>query len=266
MRSLLVLLLCTVFNSALAAPLPESLVQGGLIIAKAEKHQRVFVDDRELTLSPQGFYVFGVGRDAGPKVTVKIVEQQQTVRSKDIEIIQRDYDIQRIDGLASSMVTPPKAVLSRIKDDNYRVAMARRTESTEQGFLQPFIWPAEGRLSGIYGSQRVLNGVPKRPHYGLDVAAPVGTPVVSPSDGVVTLADDDMYYSGGTLIVDHGFGISSTFIHLDKIHVVVGQRVKQGQRIADVGVTGRVTGAHLDWRVNWFSERLDPQLLVPKRQ
>jgi murein DD-endopeptidase MepM/ murein hydrolase activator NlpD len=127
----------------------------------------------------------------------------------------------------------------------------------------PFIWPVTGRISGVYGSQRILNGKPKRPHYGVDIAAPTGTPVKAPADGVVSLVHNDMFYSGGTLIVDHGHGLSTTYMHLHKILVKKGQRVKQGDVIAQVGATGRVTGPHLHWGMNWFDTRLDPSLLVP---
>lgn len=129
--------------------------------------------------------------------------------------------------------------------------------------MQDFIWPAKGRLSGFYGSQRVLNGDPKRPHYGVDVAAPTGTEVVAPADGVVRLAHPDLFFSGGTIIIDHGFGVNSTFLHLSSVDVEVGEPVKQGDFIGRIGATGRATGPHLDWRINWLNHRLDPQLLVP---
>ena len=153
----------------------------------------------------------------------------------------------------------------RIRQDNVLLGKARKIQTDNANFMQDFIWPAQGPISGVYGSQRVFNGEPKNPHYGLDVAAPVGTPVYAPAGGVVTLWVSDMYYSGGTMIIDHGLGVSSTFLHLSKSHVAEGDTVEQGQLVAEIGATGRVTGAHLDWRINWFSERLDPQLLVPTR-
>jgi len=155
-------------------------------------------------------------------------------------------------------------VRSRGLGDVYKrqIAKARATRSQLSDFLDDFILPAQGRISGVYGSQRVFNGEPRRPHFGLDVANKVGTPVIAPVGGIITLAEDDMYYSGGTLIMDHGFGVSSTFIHLSKIHVTAGQRVEKGELIAEIGATGRVTGPHLDWRVNWYRERLDPALLL----
>lgn len=145
------------------------------------------------------------------------------------------------------------------------VKQARDRIELDTAFAQDFIWPAVGPISGVYGSRRILNGEPRRPHYGVDVAGPVGQPVYAPADGLVTLYVPDMYYSGGTMIIDHGYGISSTFLHLSKEHVEVGQRVKQGDLIAEIGATGRVTGPHLDWRMNWFEKRVDPQLLVPSQ-
>ena len=180
-----------------------------------------------------------------------------------IEVAPREYRIQRIDGLPREKVTPPEAVLARIREEGARVAAARANDDPRTDFRDGFVWPLTGRISGVYGSQRVLNGEPRRPHFGVDVAAPTGTPVAAPADAVVRLADDDLYFSGGTLIMDHGHGLTSTFIHLSKILVEPGQRVRQGEVVAEVGATGRATGPHLDWRMNLFDARLDPQLLTP---
>ena len=161
------------------------------------------------------------------------------------------------------MVTPPKTVLDRIKRENRLIKKARSEDSAVPHFLRGWQWPAKGRISGVYGSQRILNGKPRRPHYGIDIAAPVGTPIVAPSDGIVRLAERDLYYTGGTIILDHGHGLSSAFLHMQRVTVKPGQMVKQGQKIGTLGSTGRSTGPHLDWRINLFGARLDPQLLVP---
>ena len=126
-----------------------------------------------------------------------------------------------------------------------------------------FQWPVEGRISGVYGSQRILNGIPKRPHFGIDIAAPAGTPIRAPAVGLVTLAADDHYYTGGTVILDHGHGLTSAFLHLQEVRVAPGQTVAQGEVIGTLGATGRATGPHLDWRINWFDQRLDPAFFVP---
>jgi murein DD-endopeptidase MepM/ murein hydrolase activator NlpD len=238
--------------------------QGGMLTGKIDPSSKLLLNQKEVNVGQQGHFVIGFGRDAA-------LEQQLTVikngsqRTITLQLSAREYNIQKIEGVAQKYVSPPEAVLQRIAEDNRRIASARATDTDRLDFMQPFVWPADGPISGVYGSQRVFNGVPKRPHFGLDVAGPTGTDVVAPADGRVLLWVADMYYSGGTLILDHGFGISSTFIHLSKSLVRQGDEVRQGDKIAEIGDTGRTTGPHLDWRINWFSERLDPQLLVPAR-
>jgi murein DD-endopeptidase MepM/ murein hydrolase activator NlpD len=175
----------------------------------------------------------------------------------------RVYDIQRIDGLPPRMVTPPESVLARIKRENAKIHAARMNDRAEPFFEKGWVWPAKGRISGVYGSQRILNGKARRPHFGVDVAAPVGVKVIAPSDGVVVLAESSLYYTGGTIILDHGHGLTSAFLHMSALAVKAGQRVQQGDLLGAVGATGRATGPHLDWRINWFDRRLDPALLAP---
>ncbi len=153
-------------------------------------------------------------------------------------------------------------MLSRIRKEAEQVREARVPDTDQEDFFNGFGWPVKGRISGVYGSQRVYNGKPGRPHYGLDIAVPTGTPVAAPADGIVRLVDSDLYYSGGTIIIDHGHGLFSSFLHLSKVSVKGGTTIKRGQIIGEVGATGRVTGAHLDWRYNWFDKRLDPALLT----
>ena len=168
-----------------------------------------------------------------------------------------------MDGVPQNTVTPPPELTERIRREANMVAVARKRRDLRNDWASGFIWPAQGRLSGFYGSQRVLNGVPKRPHYGLDVAAPEGTPVIAPAAGVVTLAEADLFYSGGTIIIDHGHGLSSSFLHMSAVTVSSGQRVEQGDTIGAIGASGRASGPHLDWRMNWLNQRIDPQFLVP---
>ncbi|MFT6898004.1 MAG: murein DD-endopeptidase MepM/ murein hydrolase activator NlpD [Paraglaciecola sp.] len=241
------------------------LTQGSLIRGTVPPGSQVWLNDRSLQVSRQGLFVFGVGRDAKLNQRLKWTDSQGLSHKQNIQLIAREYDIQRIEGLPQSMVSPPQEVLERIRNDNVQVAQARSLRDERTDFSEEFIWPAAGPISGVYGSQRVLNGQPKRPHYGVDVAAPTGTAVYAPAGGIVSLFVPDMYYSGGTMIIDHGFAVSSTFLHLSKGHVKTGDVVKQGQLVAEIGATGRVTGAHLDWRINWADQRLDPALLVPAR-
>ena len=174
---------------------------------------------------------------------------------------QRDYKIQRIDGLKSAMVTPPASVLARIKADGEAVRAARKIDTPLGDFWQGFDWPAHGRISGVYGSQRILNGQPRQPHYGIDIASPLGTPVYAPANGRITLVKD-LYFSGWTIVMAHGLGVNSSFLHLDETMVKSGAFVKRGQIIGTIGATGRATGPHLDWRIDWQGRRIDPGLLV----
>jgi murein DD-endopeptidase MepM/ murein hydrolase activator NlpD len=241
------------------------MTQGSLIRGQVPADFKVWLNDKPIKVSPEGYFAFGFGRDADPTQQLTWLDSQNNTHSKELKLSVRTYDIQKIEGIPSKYVSPPKEVSARIKKDNQQVAKARTLNDERVDFYQEFIWPAEGPISGVYGSQRVFNGTPKRPHFGVDVAGPTGTPVYAPADGIVTLFVPDMYYSGGTMIIDHGHGISSTFLHLSKGHVKAGKPIKQGELVAEIGATGRVTGAHLDWRINWFKERLDPALLVPKR-
>ncbi len=259
------LLLLSFQLAASEIKLNGELTQGSLIRGQLPAGSQLWLNEQQVKVSADGYFAFGFGRDTLLKQKLSWQTPEGEKQSKQLELTKRTYQEQRIEGVASKYVSPPEEVLKRIRQDNQQVAQARKTDRDETEFTQDFIWPAEGPISGVYGSRRVFNGVPKRPHFGIDVAAPTGTPVYAPADGLVTLFVPDMYYSGGTMIIDHGHGVSSTFLHLSKGHVKAGTYVKQGDLVADIGATGRVTGAHLDWRINWFKERLDPGLLVPKR-
>ncbi len=239
-----------------------SLEQGGLIWATVELGSTVSLDGKSVPVADNGLFVAGFDRDAKPSAALKVCNPAGACENQVLSIAQRSYDIQRVNGVPQQTVTPPASVLERIRREGALVSAARSQFSTRQDFVKEFTWPLLGPITGVFGSQRVYNGSPGRPHYGLDIAAPTGTRVSAPIDGVVTLAYPDMFYSGGTLIIDHGLGVSSTFIHLSKILVEEGQVVQQGDAIAEVGATGRATGPHLDWRINWADRRLDPALII----
>jgi murein DD-endopeptidase MepM/ murein hydrolase activator NlpD len=184
------------------------------------------------------------------------------VHERAITVEQREYDIQRIDGIPPRFVSPPEETLARIRAEGRVKAAAYTSRDPAPGFASGFVMPAEGRISGVYGSQRYYNGEPRRPHYGLDIAAPTGTEVRAPADGVVTLADADMYYEGGLIFIDHGQGFTSGFLHMSAVSVAVGDRVAQGDVIGEVGAGGRSTGAHLDWRIKWHNRYIDPALTL----
>ncbi|MEW9796839.1 M23 family metallopeptidase [Alteromonas sp. CYL-A6] len=237
------------------------LTQGSLVRGQVPADARVFLDEQPVLVNPQGKFVIGFERDDSLEHTLRVDFADGTSLNRALYLTKRDYNIQRIDGLEPAMVTPPESVLARIRDDSAKVARARAAVSDSDAVFTRFIWPSTGPITGVYGSQRVLNGKPKRPHFGVDIGGPTGTPVVAPVDGTVTLADD-LYYSGNTVIIDHGMGVYSTFLHLDSIDVSVGDTVSQGDLIGAIGATGRATGPHLDWRINLGKMRLDPQLLV----
>lgn len=237
-------------------------IQGGLIIGQAPPGSRVSLDGEAVMVSQEGLFVIGFDRDE-TGVRRLVVEPPGAARAtRELAIQTREYDIERVDGLPPQTVTPDPEAAERIRREAAMVASARSRRDPRIDFAEPFAWPASGRISGVYGSQRILNGEPRRPHFGLDIAAPTGTPVYAPADGLVTLAHDDMYFSGGTLIIDHGHGLSSSFLHLSEILVEAGQRVEQGDLIARIGASGRASGPHLDWRMNWLDRRVDPQRLV----
>ncbi|MCG7984159.1 MAG: M23 family metallopeptidase [Candidatus Thiodiazotropha lotti] len=259
----LLVLLLMVLRPAVAMTLEGDYVQGGMLIGQVEPGSQVSVNGKSVKVSKTGEFLVGFDRDAPLQHKLVVSRDGQPRQTRQFTIKAREYQIQRIDGLPPSKVTPPKRNWERIKKEVALVKQARKLNEDRTDFLNGFIWPSKGVISGVFGSQRILNGKPKRPHYGVDVAAPVGTLVVAPADGVVTLAHVDMFYSGGTLIIDHGLQLSSSFLHLHKILVQEGQVVMQGEPIAEIGATGRVTGPHLDWRMNLRAARIDPQLLVP---
>jgi len=232
-------------------------IQGHFILGKTDPNAKIIVGKKEVKISKDGFFVFGIDRDRKFDLTfTKILNKKKSIITK--TVLKRKYNIQRIDGLAESKVTPPESVYKRIKKENNAIGEARAINSNLSFFKDKFIMPVEGIISGVYGSQRILNGKPKWPHYGIDIAAKQGTMIKSSGTGIVTMAEDDLYYTGGTIIMDHGHGISTIYSHLENILVLVGDKINQGDVIGTVGSTGRSTGPHLDFRINWFQTRLDP--------
>ena len=243
--------------------LPDRVRQGELVIGRVPPGSQVEIGGRPVRVAPEGWFAFGVGRDDAAVQAVSVRFPDGGTHQARVQVTARDWRIERVDGLPPSTVSPDPALARRIAREQALVAAARERDDPRTVFLQPFQWPVRGRVSGVYGSQRILNGEPRSPHYGLDVAAPTGTPLKAPVAGVVILAEPDFYLTGGTLTLDHGHGVSSTFIHLSRIDVAVGERVGQGQVLGAVGATGRATGPHMHWGMNWFEVRLDPQLLLP---
>jgi murein DD-endopeptidase MepM/ murein hydrolase activator NlpD len=247
--------------------LPQTAPQGALIIGAADPAAEVEVDGRRLRVSPAGRYVFGIGRDAQGSVVVAIRSTGAGAVQQRIAVTPRDWPVERIVGAPPATVNPPPEVAARIAREQAQVDAARARDDARDDYAQRFIWPVQGRISGRFGNQRVYvlpddSEAPKAPHSGMDIAAPAGTPVLAPAAGVVTFASPDLYLTGGTVLLDHGHGVSSNFLHLSRIDVQVGMRVAQGQVIGAVGATGRATGPHLHWGMNWFDVRVDPLLVL----
>ena len=236
-------------------------LQGHYIIGQTDPSAQIIIGKKEVKVSDDGFFVFGIDRDR--KFDLTITKIQDGKKEKIIKkVLKRKYNIQRIDGLEESKVTPPESVYKRIKEENNKIGKARAINSSLPFFKNQFIMPVEGIISGVYGSQRILNGKPRWPHYGIDIAAKQGTMIKSSGSGVVTMAEADLYYTGGTIIMDHGHGISTIYSHLESVMVSVGDKINQGDVIGTVGSTGRSTGPHLDFRLNWFQTRLDPMSVL----
>jgi murein DD-endopeptidase MepM/ murein hydrolase activator NlpD len=231
--------------------------QGGMLLGEGAAGQRLTLDGTALRVSPSGLFVFGFGRDHGARSTLSVNGAPRV-----IEVTPRQWDVQHITGLPPAQVTPDAATLERIRAERARLAAVRGTDSAATHFAAPMQWPARGRISGVFGSQRVLNGQPRQPHFGLDVAGPVGTPIVAALAGRVTLAAE-FHFFGQLLVLDHGHGVNTLYAHLSRMLVREGQEVAQGAPIAEMGATGRVTGPHLHFSLSWYRVWLDPQPLLP---
>ncbi len=241
--------------------LPSSASQGALVIGRVAAGTQVKLRGNPLRVGPDGTVVFGIGRDETGPLSIQLEDADGRVVIRQLRVTPRDWPVERINGVPAASVNPPPVLAARIQREQAQVSTARERNDAREDFLAPFVWPARGRISGRFGNQRIYNGEPRAPHSGMDIAVPVGTPVVAPADGIVTFAEPNLYLTGGTILLDHGFGLSSNFLHLSALQVRVGDHVRQGQRIGSSGMTGRATGPHLHWGFNWLGTRLDPLLL-----
>ncbi|GAA5007198.1 M23 family metallopeptidase [Lysobacter lycopersici] len=247
-----------------ATRLPTSVSQGAMVVGNTHPAAIVQYAGRTLSVAPDGDFVFGVGRDEKGPLIVKIKQPATGWIEHSIAVTARDWPIENIKGVPPKTVNPPPEIAARIEREQAQVSAARTRDGDETGFAQHFEWPVHGRISGRFGNARVYNGQPGSGHSGMDIAVPQGTPVKAPADGVVTFASPDLYLTGGTVLLDHGHGISSNFLHLSRIDVKVGDVVKQGDVIGAVGMTGRATGPHLHWGMSWFDVRIDPLLVLER--
>ncbi|HET9034364.1 MAG TPA: M23 family metallopeptidase [Dokdonella sp.] len=241
---------------------PPSTSQGSMVIGKVPSGSIVHYDGRQLRVTAYGSVGFGVGRDEKGPLTIKVRRPDGEVIASEISVTPRDWPIERVNGVPPKTVNPPAKIAARIRREQAAVSAARERNDDRTDFTESFIRPIDGRISGRFGNQRIYNGKPGSAHSGMDIAAATGTPVKAPASGIVSFADADLYLTGGTIVIDHGFGFSSNFLHLSRLDVNVGDRVEQGQIIGAVGSTGRATGPHLHWGMNWFTVRIDPQLVL----
>jgi len=256
------LLVCAPVNAG-ALEVQTPVVQGALVTGMVEAGVQLAIDGKPLRVDARsGRFVFGVGRDQTKSMRLTANHPDGRTETRELSVAMRAYNIERIDGLPPRKVTPDTRDLDRIRREARLIGAARARDSAGALFTAGFQWPVTGRISGRYGNQRILNGKPRRPHLGVDVAAPRGTPVAASAPGEVVLAEGDLFYTGGTVVIDHGHGVTTIYSHLDGVTVKIGQQVAAGERIGTVGSTGRSTGPHLDWRINWFDVRLDPELIA----
>lgn len=248
-------------NAACTIPFQGQAMQGGLVIGRAAPTSQVQVAGKPVRVSNDGLFLVGFGRDAPSEIKVEVISNDGKMICN-LAVERRKYDIQRIDGLPKRKVTPKAVDVKRIRADNAAIGKVRKLNSAGTDFADGFAWPLKGRISGVFGSQRVLNGKPRRPHNGVDIAAPKGTPIVAPAPGKVVLVHPDMFYTGKSIMIDHGHGLSSVYVHMSEISVKEGQRVAAGDQIGKVGMTGRATGPHLHWGMSLFKTHLDPALLA----
>jgi len=255
------LIFLLIFFKASAVEFSGKFIQGYFILGKTDPGSKIIIDKKEIKVSQDGYFVFGIDRDRKFDIFITKINngKKEKITKK---VFKRKYKIQKIDGLPENKVTPPESVYKRIKKENNAIGRARAINSDLNFFKNKFIMPVDGIITGVYGSQRILNGKPKWPHYGIDIAANEGTHIKSSGNGIVTMAEDDLYYTGGTIIMDHGHGISTIYSHLENVLVAVGDKINQGDIIGTVGSTGRSTGPHLDFRINWFQTRLDPMTVL----
>lgn len=241
--------------------LPESAQQGTLIFGQTHPGSEIKLHGNPLRIAPDGRFAFGIGRDETRNARVDITLPDGTHERIDVAVKKRDWPVERITGVPQKTVDPPPEIAARIAREQAAVAAQRKRDDDRPDVFSGFVWPVEGRISGRFGRQRIYNGSPGAPHSGTDIAAPQGTPIKAPAAGLVVFAEPDLYLTGGTVLIDHGHGVGSNFLHMSRLDVQPGQRVEQGDVIGLVGATGRATGPHLHWGLTWFEVRLDPQLL-----
>ena len=238
-----------------------SFVQGGMIKGKADPKSKLFINGKNVKISKEGYFVFGIPRDASQKLKVKI-QFKNKIQEFEKTVLKRKFKIQKIDGLPKRKVTPNAEDMIKIRKEGKLISLAKNKNSNLTDFFSEFIRPVEGITTGVYGSQRILNGKPRRPHFGIDIAAKKGTIIKNSNNGEVLLSEKNLFFTGGTIIIDHGHGVITIYSHLNEIFVKKGDLVKRGEGIGTVGSTGRSTGPHLDFRIYCNNVPVDPDLIL----
>ena len=238
--------------------MPSGLAQGGFVVGRAAPGTRLVLEGRAVRVAADGAFAFGFGRDHGPEAMLAIQHPDGRAEQRRLAVTRRQWQVQRISGLPPAQVTPDAATLERIRVERERLVAARDADSARTDFARGFDWPAQGRISGVFGSQRILNGEPRQPHYGFDIAVPVRTPLHAAAGGRVSLAAE-FFFFGRLIVLDHGHGVNTLYAHLSEIDVAEGQVVAPGARIGATGASGRVTGPHLHFSLSWYQTWLDPQ-------
>ena len=239
------------------------IIAGGIIIVNVSPGSTVKLNGESIMISDKGVFLVGFERKPEPTQILEIYDENLLVEKITLNVKIRSYEIQRINGIKKEKVDPPQSVIDRIYMERNSVKESRKKSNliTSTYYNNGFVLPAKGPISGVYGSQRILNGKPRSPHYGIDIALPKGHEVVSPMDGIVVFSNNDLYYSGGTIIIAHGQGLTTSYLHLSEILVSVNDIVRRGELIGKVGATGRATGPHLHWGAELKGKRIDPKYL-----
>lgn len=238
---------------------------GNAMIGKADNIYQVMLNNEKLQVDENGVFLFGFDRDAEGTYLLKIKYTDGKSEIKKFDLPSREYDIQKINSSKKQFSSPPEEELPRIERERQRMREARKKIGIDESayFSSGFTRPIKGgEVTGVYGSQRILNGVPQNIHNGLDISVPTGTDVYAMADGIIRLAGENFYYNGTFVLIDHGQGLSSVYLHFSKLSVSTGDKVTKGQKIGEVGTTGRSTGPHLHWGINWHKKMIDPNSLL----
>ena len=264
-KLILFLFLFSSFSLSQELKIYGTLQPGNLLIGVTKNAKTILLDDKPLDFDTSGVFIFGFDRDAIGYHKLKVIFKNDEYITKNFKLLKRVYKIQRINKIKTKYITPPKSELKQIKAESNLMKAARKevgklkTPFFVNGFSRPVVG---GNFTGVYGSQRILNGVPKSPHNGVDIDVPKDTPVKATTGGKVIIAGDNFYYNGNFVLIDHGFGLTTVYLHFNKLNVKTGDYVKKGDVIGFVGMAGRATGPHLHWGVKWYNKRIDPISLL----